>query len=152
MIVTIFSDISLCHKSRVGAWAMWAKSLRGCCEAQGVFREYSKHTDELELMALANAVAITRTREVAMTGDRLICQTDNLAAIRALECREQSKRVRIRMEPLAARFREIAEGCAFELRHVRAHTMRADKRSYINGVVDRKARALMQKARKEATL
>lgn len=170
MLVTLFSDASICSQYKVGGWGAWLKSNRGSTRSGGPFQYSIYDTAIAEAMAVVNGMAAGIRTEIIQTGDEVLIQTDNNSVMGVLEgkasrkANEKSKRrrkmgwralkkaVRAQNHDIALvsnAFRQITErhNLTIRWRHVKAHQGRKDRRSAVNSFCDEIAGEHMRTAR-----
>lgn len=80
--VTIFSDASVCVKTRAGGWGAWMiRSGHTAIEAGGQFHDLPKDSSDAEAMALCNALHHGLIMEMVRPGEVAMLQSDNLACL-----------------------------------------------------------------------
>src|SRR5690606_28492994 len=77
MIVSVFSDASICTRKRVGGWGAWLKSDRGSIRTGGFFKHQISDITIAEAMAAINGLVAGLRAQLIHSGDRIILQTDN---------------------------------------------------------------------------
>lgn len=171
MLVTLFSDASMCPNSRIGGWAAWLKSDRGSLRGGGMFRVIVGDTCMAEAMAVVNGLTVGLSQGVIRPGDAVLVQTDNDAVMGVLEGRVRRsltlelKRRRGRSRSQIERYVDnrneeirIVAGTFSAIlrdnriivrwRHVKGHRGTQDRRSAVNTFCDRTAKGHMRIARK----
>ena len=151
MIVTIFTDASFDDRARAGGWSAWVKyggAAATTLRFSAPFREKPCSSIGAELAAIANALHLAATRLPLTPDTFVILQTDCVPAIDLLEGRWRKQRAAF----LAACERSINEtvakaGFRLELRHVRAHRHKVDRRSAVNEWCDTAAKSALRRAR-----
>ena len=146
-LFTVFTDASLCPRTGICGWAVWAKSDGQTLRVSGLLRSRIQHSGQAELMAMANGVAavVQRWKPIA-PGSIVLVQTDSLEAIRILDHGQAcgpghaTAKNMIRAIERKHRFR-------LRLRHVKGHRGVADARAAVNTWVDAAAKQEMRAAR-----
>jgi ribonuclease HI len=173
MLVTLFSDASMCPDRRIGGWAAWLKSDRGALRGGGRFRVIVGDTCMAEAMAVVNGLTVGIAQGVIRPRDTVLVQTDNDAVMGVLEGRVRRsltlelKRRRGRSRSQIERYVEnrneeirIVAGAFSSIlrenavvvrwRHVKGHRGTEDRRSAVNTFCDRTAKGHMRIARRNA--
>jgi ribonuclease HI len=171
MLITLFSDASLCHQSRVGGWAAWLKSDRGAMRLGAPFAVKVSDTSLAEAMAVVNALSCGIRDGLILEQDVVLVQTDNNAVMtildgtarrratptakrrRKLSWSELRNDVRERngeIEAIAAVYARLVASRALVIRwrHVKGHRGTIDARSAVNTYCDKVAKDHMRTARK----
>lgn len=172
MLISLFSDASLCHIKRVGGWAAWLKSDRGATRTGGHFRTTINDTTIAEAMAVVNGMAAGISIGLICHHDTLLIQTDNngvmgvlngtaqrriTAAVRRRrgiswsQLRRDARYHNAEIELVAQKFQQFVELYQIRVlwRHVKGHQKSHDKRSAVNNFCDETARFHMKQARKK---
>jgi ribonuclease HI len=175
MLVTLFSDASMCHHRMVGGWAAWLKCNRGTMRAGAPFSVRVRDTAMAEAMAVVNGMAIGLRDGLVLDGDEILVQTDNDSVMSVLlgtavrRTRTELKRRRGRSRSqikrdVAVRNDEIravasvfsrmtsTRDLTIRWRHVKGHRGKEDARSAVNTYCDVTARDHMRAARRRTDL
>lgn len=164
--VTIFADASLCPKTKAGGWGAWMKRNGGdSFEAGGQLRDLAPTSSHAEACALANAIHIGIRQGHLQKGDRVLLQSDNLAALCAIAAIVPGalisdkggaavtvgKRSKLKNEPCIQSIRRLAidMDLTVVVRHVRGH-QQGDGRNWVNRRCDELAKIYMRKRRLRA--
>ena len=153
MLITLFTDASYCHRSRVGAYAAWAKTDgRTVCHS-GVVKQPVASSSLAEAMALVNGIHLVLAAMRPPAASRIIAQTDCLTAIEALNGAIKRPQAVRQYEPIVAAYRAkvAAAGVTVEFRHVSAHKGTVTPRNAVNTWCDNECRRLMRAAREALT-
>lgn len=171
MLISLFSDASMCHQKQVGGWAAWLKSDRGSMRLGAPFSVKVADTTIAEAMAVVNALSCGLRDGIILSGDVVLVQTDNNSVMGVLLgtsprkiTRESRRRRKMSWSDLrrdvAERNLEIGEiSAAFSRltssrsvtvrwRHVKGHMGNIDPRSAVNSYCDKIARDHMRAARR----
>lgn len=171
MLISLFSDASMCHQKRVGGWAAWLKSDRGAMRLGAPFMVRVADTTIAEAMAVVNALSRGIRDGIILPGDVVLVQTDNNAVMGVLlgtAPRKINLEVRKRRKmswsdlrrDVAERNQEILEiagvfsgltssgSITVRWRHVKGHKGNIDPRSAVNSYCDKVARDHMRTARR----
>lgn len=171
MLVTIFSDASICTTTGCVGWAAWAKCDRGTARADGILKRLTVDSAVAEAMAVVNGMVMARQGRLVEPGDAILVQTDNnsvmsilLGQARRYIRRAERKRRDISYEQLhhevLRRNEEIDEIAAtyarlvsemqvtVRWRHCKGHRGLDDRRAAVNTSCDERARARMKEARR----
>ena len=140
--ITVNTDASYCHKTKVGGWAMWIRGDDFVYKMSGAFKDYVLSSAEAELKAVKKALYVLEKN--LHDYDVLIINTDcegNINKIKRLvELREYEKKLNDRIGS-TIRPRSV------RVRHVKAHTKVRSARGWINKWCDSNARKEMRNAR-----
>lgn len=172
MLITLFSDASMCEKRKVGGWAAWLRcDRRRYPHRTGApFTVRVNDTAMAESMAVVNALASGIAQGFVEPEDVVLIQTDNNSVMGVLEgtvIRRMSKAVRKRKGLTQAQAKRIVRERNAEIgmvsamflsyvarhsltirwRHVKGHRGNIDRRSAVNTYCDQQARAHMRTAR-----
>lgn len=170
MLVTLFSDASMCHAQRVGGWAAWIKTNGRSMRFGDPFSVRIHDITLAEAMAVVNAVHCGLRHGMISPGDEVLIQTDNDSVMgvlqgttqrratlatknrRGLSWRALKDDVRERnseIKTIAAKFTSLctAHGLTVRWRHVKGHRGTQDPRSAVNSICDQMARKHMRSAR-----
>lgn len=170
MLISLFSDASLCHDQHVGGWAAWLKSDRGGTRAGAAFGIRVRDTSLAEAMAVVNGLTMGVRTGVIHDGDVVLVQTDNNAVMsvltgtarrqatpavkkrRKMSWRRLKREVRdsnIEIDAISSAFSRIVEANGIEIRwrHVKGHSGIVDARSAVNRYCDKVAKQHMRLAR-----
>jgi len=150
VLVTIFTDASHCPNLKVGGWGMWAKSARGKVEFGGPLKKCLQNITEAELQAIVNGVYVALERGVALPGDTLLIQTDNIRALSILETGGINlKKVSTSEIQIVDVLKRILDetGCSAIYKHVKGHRDHMGGRFHCNGRADKWARLGLKEAR-----
>lgn len=147
---TINTDASYHSKTKIAAWAYWIKSDHYLIKGSGLFDQEVSNSSVGELLAMEKAIErITRLVEeepfLQYYRDKgtiiLHFNSDSLFSIymitgltRRSKHLQHGKRIRSLLEPYTV----VAK-------HVKAHTDKTDKRSWVNRWCDQQAIALVRK-------
>lgn len=100
-----------------------------------------------EMQAVCNALFIALRRGLVQPGDRLLIQTDCVAAIQAFE---GQRRVSVPHEREAVRYfhsLRLEQSLGVSFKHVKGHSGRQEARFVTNHLCDKRARQGMRQAR-----
>jgi len=172
VLITLFSDASMCERRNVGGWAAWLRCDRHRYPYRtgGAFAVRVNDTAMAESMAVVNALASAIREGFIEAEDVVLIQTDNNSVMGVLEgtvVRRMSKAVRERKgltrnqakRVVRDRNAEIGMVSAMFLsyvarhsltvrwRHVKGHRGTVDRRSAVNTYCDEQARIHMRAAR-----
>jgi ribonuclease HI len=149
MLITLFTDASYCSRSRVGAYAAWAKADGRTVRHSGVLKQTVENSSLAETMALVNGICVALAAMRPPAASKIIAQTDCLAAIHALSGMLRKTRTIRQYESIVAAYRAkvAAAGIVVEFRHVAGHKGTATPRNAVNTWCDEECRRLMRAAR-----
>ena len=150
MIISVFADASYDAPTHCGAWGVYIRSSLHHWKGSGVLQRGGdgQLKDNIEAEMQAAAVGIWQALKVAAPGDKLLVQTDCLAAIQHFDGKvERPDEVYDRIVVKVLGWLDKAK-VTVEWRHVRGHNVGdGTPRSWVNGWCDRAAREAMREAR-----
>lgn len=151
MLITLFTDASYCHRSRIGAYAAWAKSDGRTLRHSGLLRQPAANSSLAETMALVNGIHLAIAGMRPPPASRIIAQTDCLAAIDALAGRFTNQKTIQQYAAIVAAYRDrvAAAEIVVEFRHVGGHKGTVTPSNAVNTWCDNECRRLMRAARLE---
>lgn len=147
MIVTINTDASYHHPSKIGSYAYWIKSDYGVINKYGCFKEVVENNQVAELMAIVNALhALSKSNWECIR--RIVINTDCMNVIHYLNGDKSAiKRYDIKVKyfkSIGALYfkykKEYFPDAHIFLRHVKAHVDITDSRKYVNDWCDKYAK------------
>jgi ribonuclease HI len=164
--VTIFADASHDRSARVAGWGAWIKADgRQSITGGAAMKAPVMSSGEAELCALANALALARSRGAVARGDVVMLQSDSLNALAIIRGKIDGVADRPAAGGLAvaavkkmklSELHSAAVGVIGEIvatldvalvtRHVRGHR-KGGGRQWVNAEVDRIARRAMRERR-----
>jgi ribonuclease HI len=167
--VTIFADASHHERSRVAGWGAWIKADgRDSITCGAAMKVAIASTNEAELCALANALAMARLRGALAQRDVVMLQSDSIAALTIIHTRingtadrpapggvavvpfKKMKLSKVQVSAIAAIDKIVAAlDLSLVTRHVRGHRP-GGGRQWVNAEVDRIARKAMRERREAA--
>jgi ribonuclease HI len=149
MLITLFTDASYCSRSRVAAYAAWAKADGRTVRHSGVLKQPVPNSSLAETMALVNGIHLVIAAMRPPAASKIIAQTDCLAAIQALSGMLRRAQAIRDYAAVVAAYREkiAAVGVVVEFRHVRGHKGTVTPRNAVNTWCDSECRRLMRAAR-----
>lgn len=84
MLITLFTDASYCSRTKIAAYAAWAKVDGRTLRRSGVLKQPAANSTLAETMALVNGIHLVIAELRPPPSSRIIAQTDCLTAIEAL--------------------------------------------------------------------
>jgi ribonuclease HI len=152
MLITLFTDASHCTKTRVAAYAAWAKADGRTVRRAGVLKDRVRDSSLAEAQALVNGLCFVLTALKPTPASKIIAQTDCLTAIEALTGQLRKPKTLARFAPVIAAYhaRIVSTGITVEFRHVSAHKGVVTPRNAVNTWCDGECRKLMRLARDAA--
>lgn len=152
--LTIYTDASLCSRTKTGGWACWAKYKGATIEASGPFEEPLDSSMEAELKALYNGLWVALDRFKPDRTDVIVMVTDCKQAMEVITgVVEPTKRGRRKQPKVWTTFDDlnalIPDRGRFHVKKVKAHSNHDGARSFINNKVDEAAKIEMRKKRQE---
>jgi ribonuclease HI len=148
MLITLFSDISFCHQTGVGAYAWWAKVNGQTFRGGGVFRELIRDSNVAEVYGLINAIYASINEIKPIPGSKYIAESDSGVAISILQGKSGGTRLENTVLRQMMDQKLAKHALQVEYRHVSAHKGDATPRNAVNSWCDRTARALMRQRRR----
>lgn len=149
MLITLFTDASFCNRSRIAAYAAWAKADGRTVRHSGVLKQPVANSSLAETMALVNGIYLSIAAMRPPAASKIIAQTDCVAAIEALSGMLRRSHTIQQYAAVVAAYREkiAAAGISVEFRHVSGHKGTATPRNAVNTWCDNECRRLMRAAR-----
>lgn len=149
MLVSLFSDASHCHETRVAAWAAWAKSERGQVSHAAPFLDRIKQTHQAELGSIVNGVFLVVSRGVALPGDEILVQNDCMRALQLLRGGPKTAKATARDYHMLSMLKKFTTDNELLIRckHIRAHAGTGTPGYYVHDLVDKMARSNMRHER-----
>lgn len=159
-VVTIFTDASHCSHTKAAGWAAYIKSNAGTEIKSNAFKQPIESAAAAEMGGVVNALTIATAMYGRGAGMWYIIACDNMWACNVVNGKISTKPGQVKKleargpmptrEALLALVKELREaGCKVEARHVKGHAGGGDKRSYVNELMDKMAKAAMKKHREE---
>jgi len=144
MLITLFTDASYCSRSRVAAYAAWAKADGRTVRHSSVLKQPVQTSSLAETMALVNGIHLGPP-----AASKIIAQTDCLGAIQALSGMLRRAEVIRQYAAVVAAYRDkvAAADVVVEFRHVGGHKGTVTPRNAVNTWCDGECRRLMRAAR-----
>lgn len=151
MLITLFTDASHCSRTKIAAYAAWAKVDGRTLRRSGVLKQPAANSTLAETMALVNGIHLVIAELRPPPSSRIIAQTDCLTAIEALTGGfSNPKTIRQYAEIVAAYRRRVdAADVLVDFRHVGGHKGTVTPRNAVNTWCDNECRRLMRSARLE---
>jgi ribonuclease HI len=149
MSITIVADASYCPDHKLAGYGYWIASSRGKQAGGGVCGisgEVANNT-VAEMMAVCNALWHALKSNLLQSGDRLLIQTDCLAAIGAFDGSRSSLNQQERDAVHYMRNASSRYDIEIFYRHVKGHSATMDARSESNRRCDAKAKECMREER-----
>lgn len=152
MLITLFTDASYCSRTRIAAYAAWAKTDGRTVRHAGVMKQRVASSSMAETMALVNGIYLAIAAIRPPAASKIIAQTDCLTAIEALSgTPRKAATLRKYAEVVSAyRAKIAAAGVTVEFRHVTGHKGTVTPRNAVNTWCDEECRRLMRAARDAA--
>lgn len=149
MLITLFTDASYCSRSRVAAYAAWAKADGRTVRHSGVLKQPVPNSSLAETMALVNGIHLAFAAMRPPAASKIIAQTDCLTAIQALSGLLRRAQVIRQYAAVVAAYRDkvAGSGVVVEFRHVHGHEGTVTPRNAVNTWCDGECRRLMRAAR-----
>jgi len=150
MLVTMFTDASICHMTKVSGWGMCAISDRGKTQASGTMHNPMPDSGCAELAAIANAIFTCLNSGFLLPTDHVLIQTDSIYALNTLEGIPLNYYRRRPLDcEIAERIHDLVKSntISMSVRHVQGHMEHLGGKHYSNGIADRLARQGMKLGR-----
>ena len=154
--VTINTDASFCHKTKVGAFAYWIKSDSLFLRGRASFRDLCADPHDAEQKALINALHILKKQkpDSLRTIRKVIFNRDNKGTGVHNEFNPAHKMLENMLWALHQEIQSLGGDILkfehfFEFRHVRAHTHTKTARYWVNDWLDQQAKIAMRARRSE---
>lgn len=170
MLVTLFSDASICPDTGCVGWAAWARCDRGVIRADGTLKRLTIDSTAAEAMALVNGIVMAKQAKILMPGDTILAQTDNNGVMDVLHgqtkrglrrslrdrddldprfVQEEIDRRNAEIKEISATYQLIIQKMGLRLiwRHCKGHRGLEDPRAAVNTYCDKISRVRMQGAR-----
>lgn len=153
ILVSLFTDASLCGQTDVAAWASWGKSTRGTFRDQGILPVTTKNTTLAELMAIVLGIESLIANAIALRGDKFLLQSDSKQALQIL--RDSATSGRGTWEDHKETLNYIFEykasleqaGYSFIYKHIKGHSGSDTPRTWVHSDCDTRAKEQMRRAR-----
>jgi ribonuclease HI len=147
MLVTIIVDASHCPDTKAAGWGCWIVSTRGRHHSGHAMRELVVNNSVAEMMAVVNGLWKAHAKGIMLQGDKVLIQTDCMAAINALTgvriCRVPQE-----LEVVKAYAHALDKlRVTVELRHVKGHSLGTEKKDYVQQRCDYAAGQAMRALR-----
>lgn len=151
MNITITTDASFSKKYQKGTFAFYITSNAGSFSMSGELKKTCHCPSEAEIKCIVNSLAfVSQNAELFKKCKFIYVNTDSMNAIHVWE-EDKPKIKKYRLKHLMQQFgksidktKKLFDGKRIELRHVKAHTETDDKRSYVNDLCDKAAKAEMK--------
>lgn len=149
MNVTLLCDASYCPDYKVAGYGYWIASQRGKIGGAGKIVDDVEDTNTAEMMAICNTIWHGVGHKLIERGDRLLIQTDSLAAIDRLRG-QKVVTITKQQTTVLEYYEKVVRRLELEvvLRHVKAHTINKEARFVANRMCDKRAKEQMRAARK----
>lgn len=171
MLVTLFSDASICPDTGCVGWAAWAKCDRGTARGDGALKRLTIDSAVAEAMAVVNGLVIARQGRLVEEGDRILIQTDNNSVMGVLsgtarrgvrraerqrrdisytELHHEVLRRNEEIDEIARTYAAIVDEMRVSViwRHCKGHRGLEDRRAAVNTDCDGRAYQRMTEARR----
>lgn len=138
--ITINTDAGFYPHDKIGSYAYWIVSDGLLVKGSGVFKDLCRNPTDAETKAMCNAVHVLLKADFDFCGvKKIIFNRDNINAKSGMNGTAPQKK-------LTKLFRKVKQKCPdstppiVEFRHVKAHTNKDDKRSYVNNWCDQQCK------------
>jgi ribonuclease HI len=145
--ITINTDASFCHKTKIGGYAFWIKSDFFTIKKQGHFNSLVDNSTDAELRCIANAIATLSVQNLGGYEYILVINTDSKGAVGWMKNPQNKTALicKLQLDNLL----ELTNCTFVKWKHVKAHSNKDDARSFVNDWCDKMSRKEMHKYRKE---
>lgn len=147
MNITLMVDGSFCPETGAGGFGYWIASERGKLGGGGPIKNISDNPTDVEMKAICNALVIAMNLGFAVSGDKILVQTDSKQAIAAFEHNRipgsESERMSV---SFLDKFRK-ENNLLVVYRHVKGHSDNPGARFAANNHCDERAKTAMRKVR-----
>lgn len=141
------TDASHCPNTKVGGYGVWIASQRGKRSYDGAFKNLIDNATIAEMAAITNGLYIAIRTELVQAHDRVLIQTDCIAAILAFTGKRKPAHSEERRIVEQQRQLMVQHNLSITFKHVKGHSDNEGNRFVSNNICDRKAKANMKKAR-----
>jgi ribonuclease HI len=135
MLITLFTDVSHDHQSRIGAYAWWAKVDDVTFRGAAVFDDAIESSNVAKIYGVINGVYAAIHTIKPPSGTKIVAQSDSGIAIAVLQGRAARRYIRLHQMMTAM---------------LTKHCLEIEYRQAANAWCDQTARALMRDHRKQA--
>lgn len=142
---TLFVDASHCPETGAGGYGYRVASERGKRNGSGTLQGRITNSCVAEMKAVVNALWLVRRDSIIMPGDMVLVNTDSMYAIDALSGRRYLTQEE---EHVRKEYDKVCNSMYVELRHIRGHSTRDEKRFRAHATADELAREQMRRQRK----
>lgn len=147
-ILTIYTDASYCHDTRVAGWGAWMRDSNKTYSCGGVFKCKFDSSNKAELYAIIEAIKHAHAIDWLKTASLIVIVTDSQYAKGVIDG------TIVRGTETQALLRDIFGlmkvcSCRWKVNWVKGHSNNDGARSWVNQQCDRIARKHMQEARKQ---
>jgi len=148
MIVTINCDASYSNTYKIGAYAFWIVSDRFKILKSGKLKKKISHSRYAEYFSVLNALYVLSKEDLSDI-KKVIVNTDCMDVVDSIN-KNVTKWNKNYFSAYYPEFRRIIKGFPLiEARHVKAHTLKNEPRSYVNEWCDKEAKKWIHKMIKE---
>lgn len=147
MQITIICDASWDPFTHAAGYGFWIASARGKLGGGGAFNNSVDDATIAELCAIGNSLAVGVKDGLIQTGDRVLVQSDCVAALNLLAGRRSPRAGQERNAADIIESRIQQYYLLMQYRHIKGHTLRDDRRSVANRLCDERAKTEMRKQR-----
>lgn len=148
MLITMFTDISLCHATGMGAYAVWAKESGRTFRFAGLFRNPISDSNLAEAAAIVNGLYLVIEHFKPEPDSKIIAQSDSTAALSLMQSGWRSNNNRHMATVVGRRNGILAgKGIQVDYRHVKGHRGYQTPRNAVNTWCDRACREVLSKYR-----
>lgn len=148
--LTINTDASYCSEHKVGGYAFWIKSERLTIKQSGAFKVSPDSSNDAELKCILNALHSVLNRKTLPTITTIRINTDCQGAIDKIKRNRDA--ISICINRYIQQINDVTGATELQIKHVKAHTLAQDSRSWVNEWCDIQAKEMMRKERKKKYL
>lgn len=147
-IITINTDAGFYQIEKVGSFAFWIKGDNIFLQGSGVFKEICSDSTDAETKAMSNALHVLSKMDLSLY-NKIIFNRDNIHAKPNLNSKHESqKKLHHQIGYLKKKYHQ--NKLVIEFRHVRAHTKKDDKRSFVNEWCDAQCKQRLREWKKSS--
>jgi len=151
-MITIITDASFGHESKLAGWAAWAVCDRVRIKGMGYPKHHVNNSGEAEFIALVQGFIMATTHFLPAPGTRVLLQSDNQQALKVIDTRYARSQIMVTYVDVLEQHLVQHPGLKLEVRHVKGHqSSKRGPRYYCNNWADEQA-GLQRRLAEKATL
>lgn len=140
--ITITTDASFYHESKIASYAFWITTEGKRYKSSAVFKEPVDSAIEAEIKAILNALFFVSNLKKEWYAIRI--NTDCLEAKKHLDRTHKSVKF-VKYCEIYEKLKKDLKWFKFKINHVKAHTSDNSKRSFVNNWCDLSAKQIIKK-------